>query len=294
MNSTSGDIYQSVNIPSTAANCSLYFYVSINTTETTKSNQNDLMNIVIRNSSGTLLNTLASMSNLNANYGIPGCQNWAGYYVVVPSTYFGTIIRISFEFLNDYSKPTIFKLDSISLLATIPCTYSLTPTSFTCANSSTGTYNNIATLTATTGCSWSANVTSGNSWLSSISSGIGSGSISITVLDNTSTSLRTGTITAGGQTFTITQPGKPLGIGNVNQKELISFYPNPAKNEITIESSAELFGNNFSVTDNLGRILIGGKLNESKFSISLDNLKSGIYFLRVESDAHVYKFFKNQ
>ena len=59
-------------------------------------------------------------------------------------------------------------------------------------------------LTAVAGCTWSA--TSGAYWLHTTSTGVGNGSISYTVDDNTDTCYsRTGAITAGTATFTVTQ-----------------------------------------------------------------------------------------
>jgi hypothetical protein len=82
------------------------------------------------------------------------------------------------------------------------CTYSISPTSrnFT---SSGGT----GSVTVTTGasCPWSA--TSNNFWLT-VTNGTnrtGGGTVSYTVSSRTSTTLRTGTITIAGQTFTVYQ-----------------------------------------------------------------------------------------
>ncbi len=85
------------------------------------------------------------------------------------------------------------------------CTYALNPTSksFT---SSTGT--GTVSVTSASGCAWSA--TSNNtSWLTVTSggSGAGSGTVSYSVIANTSTTSRTGTLTIGGQTYTVTQAG---------------------------------------------------------------------------------------
>jgi hypothetical protein len=84
------------------------------------------------------------------------------------------------------------------------CTYSLSPTnaSFAAAGGS-GSF----TVITTTNCSWTAATT--NSWLHSTSSGSGTNLANYTVDANGGTSSRTGAITAGGQTFTVTQTGVP-------------------------------------------------------------------------------------
>lgn len=82
------------------------------------------------------------------------------------------------------------------------CTYALTPTSVSvAAGASTGT----VTVTAGTGCAWSsvANVT----WLTITSgaSGSGNGTVGYSVSANPNTAIRAGTLTIGGQTFTVNQ-----------------------------------------------------------------------------------------
>jgi len=87
------------------------------------------------------------------------------------------------------------------------CTYALSPTSVSfSANSSSGSVS----VTAGSGCSWSTS--SDASWLHTSSSGSGNGTVSYTYDANTTTSSRTGHITVGGQTFTITQatPSTPI------------------------------------------------------------------------------------
>ncbi len=84
------------------------------------------------------------------------------------------------------------------------CTYSLSSTSAT-LSSGAGTGN--VSVTAPTGCSWTAS--SNASWItvSSGSSGSGNGSTAFSVTANTTTSIRTGTLTIAGKTFTVNQSG---------------------------------------------------------------------------------------
>jgi uncharacterized protein (TIGR03437 family) len=81
------------------------------------------------------------------------------------------------------------------------CTYSLSASSASVgAAQSTGT----VAVTAGTGCTWTA-TSNAPTWLTTSSAGIGSGTVSYAVTANAGTSSRTGTITVGGQTFTVTQ-----------------------------------------------------------------------------------------
>ena len=82
------------------------------------------------------------------------------------------------------------------------CSYSISPSSASpSANSGSGSFS----MTAGSGCSWSASTA--YSWIHTTSSGSGNGTVSYTYDANTSTSSRSGTITAGGQTFNMTQAG---------------------------------------------------------------------------------------
>ncbi|MFI5222412.1 MAG: BACON domain-containing protein [Bacteroidia bacterium] len=209
INNATQDLYQTVTIPSSATSCIMDFYASINTEESGTSPY-DYCCLRLRSTSGTLLTTLGYISNANGDFGIPGCQNWIHFInVIIPSTYFGSTVRVSFEFSTDGSSPTIFRLDDISMMVTTgsPCTYSLSQSAYTCPTTAANTYSNITSVNTQTGCTWTASITSGSSWLSTTSSGTGNGNISISVLQNTSMSSRNGTIDVNGQTLTITQPG---------------------------------------------------------------------------------------
>ena len=59
------------------------------------------------------------------------------------------------------------------------------------------------TVTGSAGCGWKA--ISNDSWISTLSTGIGDGTVSFNVLANPSAASRTGTITIGSATFTVTQ-----------------------------------------------------------------------------------------
>jgi hypothetical protein len=61
---------------------------------------------------------------------------------------------------------------------------------------------------AGSGCSWTA--VSNVSWITIVSgkSGTGNGTVKYSVSQNTATASRTGTLTIGGQTFTVTQSGR--------------------------------------------------------------------------------------
>lgn len=82
------------------------------------------------------------------------------------------------------------------------CSYSISPMSgsFTAAGGS-GSFS----VTAGSGCAWSA--ASQVSWITTTSSGSGKGTVNYSVAANTTTSSRSGTITVGGQVYTVTENG---------------------------------------------------------------------------------------
>ena len=87
--------------------------------------------------------------------------------------------------------------------AAAPCTYSISPPSQSVA---AGTATGSTNVTAPTGCAWTG-VSNNTGWLSVTSgaNGSGTGSVGFSASANPSTSSRSGSLTVGGQTFTVTQ-----------------------------------------------------------------------------------------
>ena len=100
--------YQQVTIPSTAASATLSFYIRITSSETTTSIAYDTMSAQILNSSGGVLSTLATYSNLNKN----------SSYVLKSfdvTAYRGQTIRVRFNATEDSSLQTSFVVDDTAL-----------------------------------------------------------------------------------------------------------------------------------------------------------------------------------
>jgi hypothetical protein len=99
------------------------------------------------------------------------------------------------------------------------------------------------------------------------SSGSGSGTINIIVLENTTSTPRTGTIAIQGQTLTITQPA---GSGNSVEQtniEALSIYPNPSSNIVHLANSSGV--KNLMFFDATGR-QIHPKIDQSNNIIIAD------------------------
>jgi thermolysin len=108
-NSVSGQSYQTVTIPTTATG-TLTFWLNVTSSETTTVTQYDKMFVEVRNTSGTLLSTLATYSNLN--------KGTAGVYSqksLNAAAYKGQTVRIQFRSTTDSSLSTTFRVDDASL-----------------------------------------------------------------------------------------------------------------------------------------------------------------------------------
>jgi extracellular elastinolytic metalloproteinase len=109
VDSTTGTIYQTVTIPSGGAN--LNFWLNISTQEAAGASVFDRLFIEVRNTSGTLLATLATFSNQNSQ--TAGAYTLRGPYNL--SAFAGQTVRVQFRGTNDITLPTNFRIDDISV-----------------------------------------------------------------------------------------------------------------------------------------------------------------------------------
>ena len=101
-------LYQQVSIPSSATSATLGFWLKISSDETTTTTAYDTLKVQVRNSSGTLLATLATYSNLN---------NGSSYVqrTFDLSAYKGQTVRIYFEGIEGSAVATSFIVDDVTL-----------------------------------------------------------------------------------------------------------------------------------------------------------------------------------
>jgi hypothetical protein len=99
---------QSVTIPSTCTTATFSFYLHIDTAETTTSTAFDTLKVQVLNSSGTVLSTLATYSNLN---------HISGYaqHSFSLASFIGQKITLKFTGSEDSSLQTSFVLDDNAL-----------------------------------------------------------------------------------------------------------------------------------------------------------------------------------
>ena len=101
-------LFQQVTIPSGVTTATLSFYLKIDTAETTTVTAFDTLKVQIRNSSNTVLATLATYSNLNKS---------SGYLLKTfdVSAFKGQTIRVYFLGVEDSSLQTSFVIDDTAL-----------------------------------------------------------------------------------------------------------------------------------------------------------------------------------
>jgi subtilisin family serine protease len=100
--------YQTVTIPGGSISATLTFWVRIDTAETTTTTQFDKLQVQVLNTSGTVLATLATYSNLNAN----------STYVqksLSLNSWIGQTVRVRFLGTEDSSLQTSFVIDDTAL-----------------------------------------------------------------------------------------------------------------------------------------------------------------------------------
>jgi hypothetical protein len=84
-----------------------------------------------------------------------------------------------------------------------------------------------------------------------------------------------------------------VGINETLQDNLFSVFPNPAQSVINVKADTKLIGNNYSIYDNTGKVVLSGKLKSENTTIELGNLSGGIYMFSVgENMRQTFKIIK--
>jgi len=109
-NSVTGQAYQTVTIPSTATG-TLTFWLNVTSSETTTTTQYDKLFVEVRNTSGTLLTTAATYSNLNK---VASATTYSQKSLNL-AAYKGQTVRVQFRSTMDSSITTTFRVDDVSL-----------------------------------------------------------------------------------------------------------------------------------------------------------------------------------
>jgi len=70
------------------------------------------------------------------------------------------------------------------------------------------------------------------------------------------------------------------------EEEIISVYPNPAANKITIQSTNEIIG--VVITNCVGQVMYNGPHKNSLININTESFETGIYFIRIKSENSIF------
>lgn len=82
-------------------------------------------------------------------------------------------------------------------------------------------------------------------------------------------------------------------IDNHFSNDYVKIYPNPTDGQFQINSNIDLIGTSYDIYDQLGILLVTGKLNTVTTSIDIKNLSPNVYFLRINSKTkQAYKIIK--
>lgn len=139
----------------------------------------------------------------------------------------GTNPFLAYAVINDGGSPGDRSGDGAFLPAVNECSYSLSPSTFTLP--AAGSAGSVEVTTAS-GCPWAA--TAQTSWIqiTSATSGTGSGTVTFSVSTNTDPAPRTGTLSIGGQTVSVTQAAAAQGgsydgnwTGSTSHGKAVSF-----------------------------------------------------------------------
>jgi hypothetical protein len=86
------------------------------------------------------------------------------------------------------------------------------------------------------------------------------------------------------------------GVNGINTlaNNTVLVYPNPTSKDVTLEITAELIGKDYFLTDNTGRIILSGQFRALKETINLEQVATGVYFIKIDDNANLmYKIVKN-
>ncbi|MDT8412112.1 MAG: T9SS type A sorting domain-containing protein [Vicingaceae bacterium] len=85
-----------------------------------------------------------------------------------------------------------------------------------------------------------------------------------------------------------------VGVNEIAAFNEFSVYPNPTSNQITLKVKTDLIGDVYTIYDNMGKMVMSGKINTENTVIELNNLSSGIYLFSIgENSKQTFKVIKN-
>jgi hypothetical protein len=85
-----------------------------------------------------------------------------------------------------------------------------------------------------------------------------------------------------------------IGVDELDVLNHLVVFPNPSNGEFNISADQRIIGMNYTVTDNIGRVIIQGKIDDANTRISLSEFDRGVYFLFVKGESSkIVKLIRN-
>ena len=233
--------YQTITIPANATAATLSFYYNINSDEGT-SIAYDTFSATVRNTSGTVLATVLSRSNINKDGGAGNPYYHQQTFNLLP--YVGQTIRIYFSSVNDSSKVTNFRVDDVSVQVTTSQTKIISlggnlafgnVTVNSSAQSTLTIYNNGNSTLTVNSISYPSGFS--GSWSGTIAAG-SSHSVIVTFSPTSATSYG-GTVTVNSDATSGVNTITASGTGTVTPTRIISLGGNLAFGSVAVGSTPQ-------------------------------------------------------
>ena len=71
--------------------------------------------------------------------------------------------------------------------------------------------------------------------------------------------------------------------GDVSEEQYVSIYPNPVSEFLHVSVSNDLIGKSYQIVNQLGQVVLTGKIDNKNLTLDLANLEKGIYILEVQT-----------
>lgn len=76
-----------------------------------------------------------------------------------------------------------------------------------------------------------------------------------------------------------------IGVNEMLDSKTVSVYPNPTKQRLTVSLNQVISSKtNYQLVDVLGREVLKGETGKAEFTIDMENVNTGVYFLRLEQN----------
>ena len=93
--------------------------------------------------------------------------------------------------------------------------------------------------------------------------------------------------------FLVKFNGISVGINENTNENSLSVYPNPIQSVVNVKADTKLIGSDYTIYDNMGKIVLSGKIIAEITSVEMENLSAGIYlFIVGENVKHTFKVIK--